>query len=153
MVKMTKTSLLVLIFLAQVPFAIGTKPIVIFQKDIDRDVSLRKSYSIKLCIGDLSYAAMAAKIDDSQCRKRSDISYSDCMKIGTKDRDFSQLIINKMFKVKTGDVVYLKNNVKYSFSTGSGGIVKNFTKESNSTFLFHTANYGGVALDSVKKCP
>ena len=96
---------------------------------------------------------MAAKTDDSLCRRRSDISFADCMKIGREGRDFSQLVINKKFKVKAGDVIYLKKNTKYSLVTGSGGVVKDFTKEPESTFKFHTANYGGVALDAVRKCP
>lgn len=140
-------------FSVQAFVAPSTEPDVIFQKDVERQPSLVESYPIKLCVGDLGYAAMAAKTDDSNCRRRSDISYEDCMKIGTKGRDFSRLIVNKTFKAKAGDVIYLRKNMKYSFFTGSGGIVKDFTKESKSTFSFHTANYGGVALDPIKRCP
>jgi hypothetical protein len=131
----------------------GTEPDVIFQKDIDRQGSLIENYPVKICVGELGYAAMAAKTDDSHCRGRADISYDDCIKIGKEGRDFSQVIVNKIFKVKTGNVIYLKKHIRYSLVTGSGGVVKDFSKESKSIFLFHTANYGGVALDPVKKCP
>ncbi|MBK7893063.1 MAG: hypothetical protein IPJ84_20070 [Bdellovibrionales bacterium] len=146
-------SILVLVFSTQVAVAIGEKPDIIFQKDVDRDALLLEIYPIKVCIGDLGYAPMAEKMDASGCRRRSDISYDDCMKIKKEGRDFSQLIVNKRFKVKTGDVIYLRKNMKYSFFTGSGGIAKDFTKESKSIFSFGTANYGGVALDPVKRCP
>lgn len=137
----------------QASTTIGAVPDVIFQKDVDKQASLIKNYPIKICVGNLGYSAMESKTDDSNCRSRSDISYGDCMKIGKEGRDFSQLIINKKFKVKPGDTIYLKKHAKYSLVTGSGGITKDFSKESRSTFSFHTANYGGVALDPVKKCP
>jgi hypothetical protein len=145
--------ILLITFLTQATVATGMEPDVIFQKDVEQLASRLENYPIKLCIGDLGYAAMAAKTDAFHCRNRSDISYDDCMKIGKENRDFSHLIINKRFKAITGDVIYLKKNLKYSFYTGSGGIVMNFAKERNSTFSFHTANYGGVTLDPVKKCP
>lgn len=129
------------------------EPDVIFQKDVDRRAALVESYPIKLCVGSLAYSGMKAKIRDSDCRRRSDISYDDCMKIGKEGRDFSKLIINKTFKAVPGDVIYLKKNMKYSFFTGSGSIVKDFTRETKSIFSFHTANYGGVALDPAKRCP
>lgn len=141
-----------LVFAFSPTIAVGAEPDVIFQKDVDQETSLLASYPIKLCIGDLGYAAMAAKMDDSNCRRRSDILYDDCMKIGKEGRDFSQLIINKTFKTKAGDVIYLRKKMKYSFFTVSGGIVKDFSKESNSTFSLHTSNYGGISLDPVKKC-
>lgn len=146
-------SFFLIAFSMQAAVAVGAEPDAVFQKDVDQQPTLVENYPVKLCVGDLSYSGMAKKMEDSRCRKKSDLSYDECMKVETKGRDFTQLIINKTFKVKTGDVVYLRKNMKYSFFTGSGGIVKNFAKEPSSIFSFHTANYGGVALDPVKKCP
>ena len=115
-------SLLVFTFSPPIAMAIGAEPDVIFQKDVDRETSLLESYPIKLCIGNLGNAAMAAKMDDSNCRRRSDISYDDCMKIGKEGRDFSQLIVNKTFKAKAGDVICYSGHV--AIYDGNGGIVE-----------------------------
>lgn len=146
-------TLLFLSFSVAASSSTGAEPDVILQKDVDRQASLAEKYPIKVCVGSLAYSGMAAKNDDSRCRDRSDITYDDCMKIPKKGRDFTQVVINKTVRVKTGDIIYLKKNLKYSFFTGSGGIVKDFSNESKSTFVFGTANYGGVALDPIKKCP
>ena len=148
-----KFSFLVFVFTTQLAVANSEKPDIIFQKDVDQEKSLLESYPVKICISELGYSPMAEKSDRVTCRERSDISYDDCLKMLKGHGDFSQVIVNKKFKAKTGDVIYLKKNMKYSFSTGSGGFVKDFTKEAKSIFVFGTANYGGVALDPVKKCP
>ncbi len=133
-------------------FANSASTDVLFEKDLEANPELAKEYPIKICVGPLGYSGMEAKTqDDPRCEKQKEIPYEECMRQRVSRANFKLLVINKDIKVQPKEVIFLKRK-KYSFLMGASGFQKNFSKEENTTFKLDTANYGGVAIDSVKNC-
>lgn len=124
---------------------------VLFENELNGEVSSNAEFPVKVCVGALGYSGNARKTDELYCREGNGAMREECMKKRASRANFKLLVINKKIEIQPHQTIYLKKK-KYSLLLGDSGIQKDFSKDSNLVWRLDTANYGGLALDPANRC-